>query len=336
MIITRVTDGLGNQMFQYALGRYLSIKNDTDLLLDLCWYKNRSSHGGTNRRFTLKNFNIKAREATKRDIEEVVPFGALGRKVIHTPILLNSLVEGRSPSIPAIGRLLSPGISRKRLAESYNYVWEYSKAPDSTSPQWAYRRRFYAPVLDLDDGVYLHGYWQSPKYFEKIKERLREEFKPKSIRKNVQKVKEKIKASNSVAVHVRRGDFIEQGPGRGNLLPKKYYKKARKIVENCEENLRYFVFSDNPEWASKNRFMMKKSTHVTNEYGTEEHEDIYLMSLCNHNICANSTFSWWSSWVNNNEDSVIIYPSPWKKYGYPNGIIHEWGLFPEGWKVVTY
>jgi hypothetical protein len=335
MIISRVTDGLGNQMFQYALGRRLALKHNTELALDLCWYKDRSAFGGTDREFTLKNFDINARIATKEDIESVIPFGSVGRRMIHTPRIMDLLVDGRSP-ISRLDGFLTAGINRRRLAESYNYAWEYSKSPESQDPHWAYRRRFYEPVLEFGDNLYLHGYWQSFKYIEDIKDKLREEFTPKNMNRDIKRVSKEIAESNSVAVHIRRGDFIQQGPGEGNLLPRKYYERSRNLIEEREEDVEYYIFSDNPDWAAKNRFQDERSTHVSHEYRTEEHEDLYLMSMCKNNINANSTFSVWSSWLNNNEKKKVLIPSPWKKYGYPDGVVQEWDLFPESWKVIAY
>jgi len=335
MIISRVTDGLGNQMFQYALGRRLALKHSTELALDLCWYRDRDAFGGTDREFTLDNFDIKAKVATPEDIESVIPFGALGRKTIHTPILMELIVEGRSP-ISYLEELLSKGMDRRKLAEKCNYIWEYSKYPESEDPPWAYRRRFYEPLLNISDNVYLHGYWQSFKYIEDIRGKLRNDFRPKEPRRKIKNVEERIRNSNSVAVHVRRGDFINQGPGEGNVLPKKYYEKSKRVIEGNNQSVEYYVFSDDPKWAIQNRFTGENCTHVSYKYDTKEYEDMYLMSLCKHNIGANSTFSIWSSWLNSNEEKNVTIPSPWKKYGYKDGIVYEWDLFPENWKVVRY
>ena len=167
--------------------------------------------------------------------------------------------------------------------------------------------------LNIEDDNYIEGYFQSEQYFKNIRDILIEQFTIKQEVSNYTKeINNKIALSkNSCSIHIRRGDFVNTTNinihGSCNL---EYYKKAIKYLENKMENISYFIFSDDIAWCKKN-IETKNAIFIDNEEKRIPHEDIYLMSLCSHNIIANSSFSWWGAWLNQNENKMVIAPKQW-------------------------
>jgi hypothetical protein len=175
-------------------------------------------------------------------------------------------------------------------------------------------------ALNAPRNCLLRGYWQSEKYFKEIQADIRLEFTPRTAPSaKTCAISRAIRASNSVFVHIRRGDYVSEGSvnrvhGTCSL---EYYRDAVACVERMVYQPHWFVFSDDPKWAQEN---IKLSSPVTmvdhnapgNSHGPGmEHEDMWLMSLCRHSILANSSFSWWGAWLNPERDRIVIAPRQW-------------------------
>jgi hypothetical protein len=173
----------------------------------------------------------------------------------------------------------------------------------------------YDPILfNIKQPVYLEGYWQSYKYLEHCEIKIRDEltFNKPLVGKNLE-IAEHIDRVNSVSVHIRRGDYISN-PAFAKVhgfVGIGYYNKA--IQRICAEVVSPFfvVFSDDLKWAKENLQLDKNAIFVTHNTGTSSFEDMRLMSLCKHNIIANSTFSWWAARLNNNVKKIVIAPQKW-------------------------
>ncbi|RXJ84873.1 alpha-1,2-fucosyltransferase [Arcobacter sp. CECT 8985] len=167
--------------------------------------------------------------------------------------------------------------------------------------------------LKIEDNNYIEGYFQSEKYFKNIRDILIKQFTINQELSNyTKKIEFDIKSSqNSCSIHIRRGDFINNKNlsihGTCNI---EYYKNAIEYLEKKIARVSYFIFSDDIEWCKEN-LNLSNAVFVCSEEKRIPHEDIYLMSLCNHNIIANSSFSWWGAWLNNNEKKIIIAPKRW-------------------------
>lgn len=163
----------------------------------------------------------------------------------------------------------------------------------------------------IKEGYYF-GYWQSYKYFEDITDKLRNEFNFKILLdlKNLS-LKSKIENSNSISVHVRRGDYLkEKNKIFQNICTKEYYENAINYIEQHVTNPYYFIFSNDIDWCKQN-FRLKKVMYIDWNNGQDSYKDMQLMSYCKHNIIANSTFSWWGAWLNNNSDKIVCVPEKW-------------------------
>ena len=171
--------------------------------------------------------------------------------------------------------------------------------------------RFDKNFYNLRGDVYLVGYFQSEKYFIDIRSDLFKQFrfKNKPSSDNI-KIIEEVKKTNSVSVHIRRGDYISNNNASGfhGFQGIDYYRKAINIIESKINNPKYFVFSDDIGWCKNNLSLDKNVIFVSNEEG---HEDLRIMTYCKHNIIANSSFSWWGAWLGNNSDKVVIAPKAW-------------------------
>jgi hypothetical protein len=170
-----------------------------------------------------------------------------------------------------------------------------------------------------DSHYYLNGYWQSEKYFTEVEDIIREELKPSD---NILIKLESFPFinSNNVSIHIRRTDYVISN-GYHPVQSIEYYKKGLEIIGDYDNLL---VFSDDINWCKEN---LKFDNMIFVE-DNDDIEDLWLMSLCNHNIIANSSFSWWGAWLNDNKDKKVIAPNKW--FGKTTGL-NQLDIIPEKW-----
>jgi len=269
MVIVRLMGGLGNQMFQYAMGRALASARQVPVKLDFEYLKSDAK-----RAYALHGWNISAPFAT--------PFELLRIRVA------NKLSWKLMPSAPFYVR----PVLRE---QAFLFDPDVSRAP----------RR-----------CLLVGYWQSEKYFKNIETLIRQEFTLRvAPGDKTQEVARAIQSCNSVSVHVRRGDFIseprtQEAHGTCSL---EYYRQAAEYIALRIPDLRFFVFSDDPQWVRENFALGFPTTVVDHNPPGDgrEHEDMWLMSLSMHAVLANSSFSWWGAWLNPVRDRIVVAPRQW-------------------------
>lgn len=159
---------------------------------------------------------------------------------------------------------------------------------------------------------YYWGYWQHIDYVNRVAKDLRVKFRfpePNGI-KNIQLI-QKIKQRNSVSLHIRRGDYLlTANQHLGNVCDITYYKKAITYIKSKIDNPLFIVFSNDISWC-RETFKDIDAVFVDWNTGKESYIDMQLMSLCQHNIIANSSFSWWGAWLNNNLNKIIVSPNKW-------------------------
>lgn len=182
-----------------------------------------------------------------------------------------------------------------------------------------------------EKNIYFDGYWQTEKYFKNVSNIIRENFKFKKelTDKNLD-ILSKILGSQSVSIHIRRGDYYSNPTAYkiyGNICEKEYYSKAINLIKSKVENPQFYIFSDDIEWA-KNNLDLDNSNYIDWNKADNSYIDMQLMSNCKHNIIANSTFSWWGAWLNNNENKIVIAPNKWF-----NGKVTQ-DIIPENWMKI--
>lgn len=158
---------------------------------------------------------------------------------------------------------------------------------------------------------YIWGFWQDERYFEKVDIQVRNIFSFKDVDNFNMTIAHEMKMKNSVAMHIRRGDYAEFGM---SLIDESYYRNAVRIINEIVPNPEFFLFSDDEKEAERIGQGLGLSYRMMNHNkGLESYKDIYLMSQCKHNIIANSSFSWWGAWLNNNPNKHVIAPQIWEK-----------------------
>ncbi len=156
---------------------------------------------------------------------------------------------------------------------------------------------------------YIKGFWQDERYFNAIRQRVIEVFKFRDIDECNLAVAEELKNCNSVSLHIRRGDYITYG---FPIVDVEYYKRAIEYVSDRILNPVFYVFSDDCCAAeSLMRNIGVGYILITHNKGNDSYKDMYLMSQCQHNIIANSSFSWWGAWLNQNKDRIVVAPRNW-------------------------
>jgi len=274
MIIVKLQGGLGNQMFQYATGRQLSVLYDTKLKLDLSFLLDRSlKEDFTFRDFELGKLNIVAEFVKLKDVQFFLKEDFISR--------------------------LKKRFGRFQLFKEENFSFQQE-------------------IFSKGKSIYLDGYWQSERYFINIREKLLSEFTPdrgtlSKLNENpvLKNFREQILNNQSVSVHFRRGDYISNKVTNSyhGTCSYQYYNDAIGLIKQKTGKPHYFLFSDEPEFLTSLDFIKEiPSTTVTSN---DPHLDMHLMSLCKHNIIANSSFSWWGAWLNQNPDKIVIAPERW-------------------------
>ncbi len=274
MIITRLRGGLGNQMFQYALGRHLSLSKNIPLKFDV-QKKTNSFYIVEDYRYCLEAFNIdiKNNQASDKYIEDFRHY------------------KQRTGALAFITNIL--------WADKNRYVQEKSRGFGADFP---------------DNNFYLEGFWQSELYFKESRETLLKDFSLQEYLTGTDAELEKdITSSHAISLHIRRQDYANntRTKNKHGLLTETYYNRAlEKLLGLDKTPPKLFVFSDDIEWVKKNMDFGHKTAYAEGAIDTP-HRDIYLMSKCVHNIVANSSFSWWGAWLNQNPDKIVIAPEKW-------------------------
>ena len=182
------------------------------------------------------------------------------------------------------------------------------------------QKNYYEPSLRFDNAAnscnkpinVLNGYFASEKYFKEIREQLLIDFTVTSnLKEETENLCKEIKAENSIAIHIRRGDFLQHETHNTNKDD--YYIKAINYIENTVDKPVFYFFSDDINWVKSNYKLTSKCVFVDFNNAESNYEDLFLMSKCKHNIIANSTFSWWSAWLNVNPKKIVIAPKVWLK-----------------------
>ena len=273
MVISNIIGGLGNQMFQYATGRTLSLRLSVQLKLDLRDFSSYPLHQG----FELsKLFDCNVEIASNNDLKAVL--GWQEAKLVQ-----------RILKRPQLNRF------------SYrSYVIE---------PSFNY----WVGINTLKENIYLDGYWQSERYFISFADKIREDFTFKQPLSNQNAdIADKISRVNAVSLHVRRGDYISDKRNAFiGVCTLDYYKTAIEIIKTQVDNPMFFVYSDDINWVKNNLVLDKTAVFVNHNLGHESYNDMRLMSLCQHHIIANSSFSWWGAWLNNSPNKIVIAPKQW-------------------------
>lgn len=210
-------------------------------------------------------------------------------------------------------------LSKKILGEKKNYY---------TMDKLLY----YPKVFELNNS-YLDGYWQSEKYFKQIENLLRHDFEfNKELDEKNKIIKEKIENVNSVSIHIRRGDYLSDKNKKiyGDIATLEYYEKAISYIYENVENPYFFIFSNDIEWCKEN-FNIKNIEFIDWNKGIDSYKDMQLMSYCKHNIIANSSFSWWGAWLNNNRDKIVVCPNKWINDN--ESLIED--IIPKTWTIMN-
>lgn len=286
MIIVRIWEGLGNQMFQYAYARSLraqglEVRLDLRKAYDDTFEKYRNHQQRDN---SIQNFRITIPEI---DVNKYKKYSYLQRDKL---------------------------VKKMQFWLGTHFLWKYRFYEEE-------RQEFSLKSQRIKGNYYVKGWFQSEEYFKEIREILIKEFTPKKKIRISNKLREALEYSECVSVHVRRGDYVKIDMTIGAV----YYKKAVAYIKTVYEKPLFLVFSDDLDWAKENILGDEQCILVNEERKLQDYEELFIMSRCRSNIIANSTFSWWAAWLNQNEDKHVIAPKKWST-GQGKIVPKEWML----------
>ena len=269
MIITRISGGLGNQMFQYAIAKSIAKKNDDMFKLDTSFYPKQ-----TLRKYELSFLNIEENIASEKECIKL---------------------RGKEDFLFKVKRKFKFAIKRPK-----SYTFE----ENITS--------FDKNIWSKTGEIYLDGFWQNEDYFKDIRDDILKDFSLKiAISNEANKHLYNIKNSQSISLHVRRGDYVQDSHTNSvhGTCDLEYYKKTIEYINNKITSPIFYIFSDDISWCKENFSFLENKIFVDDTKSA--FDDLELMQNCKHNIIANSTFSWWGAWMNENKNKIVISPEIW-------------------------
>lgn len=289
MVVVRVRGGLGNQMFQYGFAKYQELSNE-EVYLDITDYKTHIHHYGF-------------------ELDKV--FSGLSYEIIDE----KRLNKVRMAPNMFLNRVLNKTFDIQIVRGS-----EFREQPAvSVSKRYAYKK-----------DIYFNGFWSNYEYIEAVKDILRKEFVFNYIPEGRNReLMDFLRGKTSVSVHVRRGDYLQEEELR-DVCGLGYYRKAFEFFVEKNVKTIFVVFSDDIPWAKEHFNFSPNMIFVDwNNGELRSHIDMQMMSLCNHNIIANSTFSWWGAWLNVNKDKCVVAPRYWR-----NNNRNESFIYPKDWMLL--
>ena len=275
-VVIREFGGLGNQLFQYAAGKYYAKRYGAALRIavDPAW---NAQCNGYPRPCLLSHFSITAPLAERSTFDRILLTDKAWLKAAAAPF------------------------------KSALQIQVFAEQPE--------HRYCFLRDLPLERDVktlYLLGYFQANRLVEEIAGELRVELtlKEPPQGKNLEVLQQIRRSSNPVSLHIRRGDATLPTEGRV-VLPMEYYKQAISIIKEQLIDPAFFVFSDDMAFVRENLPRDSRMVFVELNDDFTAHEDLRLMASCRHHIIANSTFSWWGAWLNPRADKMVVAPRHW-------------------------
>lgn len=278
MITVRFQGGLGNQMFQYCIYRVFETQGK-EVQADIFYY-------------TQHNL------AMPFELDCVFP---------HINLIYSS-IENQYAKVACNPK-------RRTILKILNYL-QFILFTDRLNYFYEIREGYFNRYIFNIKNGFLEGFWQSEKYFSHIQEDIRKNFQFKHITdKKVLSYSKLIQETNSVSIHIRRGDYLSEDNRKlfGGICTNNYYRKAVSYIKSKVSDAKFFIFSDDIDWVANHTNVNSDITFVkkTEFIQPDNWYDMYLMSQCKHNIIANSSFSWWSAWLNSNKNKIVISPQNW-------------------------
>ncbi|MBS6577346.1 alpha-1,2-fucosyltransferase [Parabacteroides goldsteinii] len=294
MDIVLLSGGLGNQMSQYAFAVAKKIKNQVRINTYLL-----------RREYVHQGYELQRVFEISEDFDGKIDLICrFFRKILY--------LKGRCFFLPLCECIFAflKMINIHLICERYDYLFDSS-------------------LLNCKSGLNLYlGGWHSEKYYCLVEKEIRSLFKFDVGKLNVKSfnLKEQLDNCNAVSLHVRRGDYVNELNKNkfGDICSIEYYRKSINYIRKRVDNPVFIVFSDDIEW-TKNNIYLENCIYVDWNKGKDSWQDMCLMSFCKHNINANSTFSWWGAWLNNNRNKIVIVPN-----SFIRGISTP-DLYPEKW-----
>lgn len=289
-----MSGGLGNQMFQYAFAKAYALKHNGQVALDLSFYQDGHEKTKiTPRSFKLNQFRCDLEVTTSTPLWAKYYSSRVVRK-LHDILFLPFILKDEEKGY------------RKSYIENF------------------YRNKLFI------------GYFQSPQYLMAYRDILLKDFTPKSsLSDGYQPLLEQVRSSESVSLHVRRGDYLlSHNNSIHGVLTLEYYQRAVDFVRSKTSAPTFFIFSDDIDWCKSNLKIESPTIFINPTADSSDRSDIadlILMSNCKHNIIANSSFSWWGAWLNQDPNKIVIAPENW--FADKTRLL-EWDIFPKDWHIL--
>ena len=285
-VYVRLLGGLGNQLFQYAMGRALADAREAELVLDPRFILRKGCISG----LAIDEFAIRARYLTDAEAAHFKePVWKLSR---------------------ALRRQINPWLG-------YYHETEHS---------------FDTEALAQSNDVMLSGFWQSERYFASHGHQLRTDLVLKHpLPSAAVKLAVQMASSPSVAMHVRRGDYLTDPKAlvKHGVTSAHYYQTALQLMIEKLGGVDLYVFSDDPDWVRTN--IQHSNIIFVSDFGFSAEQDLWLISACQHQIIANSSFSWWGAYLNDYANKIIVAPQPW----FDAKHMAQQDIIPAGWNTLA-
>lgn len=225
---------------------------------------------------------------------------------LHNGFELNTIFNINLPQINSLERKLYLRNNNKWIWRKLRKIYNTTNAYIKESPEFAYSQT----IFEDHENRYYWGYWQHIHYLNRVEDLLRQtlQFPPFENSENIS-LQNLIRKENAVSLHVRRGDYLQE-PLFKDICTEEYYQKSIQFILDTQDSPLFIVFSNDINWC-ESQFKDLNAIFVDHNIGLNSFRDLQLMSLCEHHIIANSSFSWWGAWLNKNPNKVVISPKKW-------------------------
>lgn len=276
MVIVRVWEGLGNQLFQYAYAYALRKRLQCPVCLDVR-HCNRGDlpferEDIVKRKLGINHFNISLKKIDTRKIFEL---RCLDRHEVW-------------------------GWPQYFVLKQGNGKWRMVKDDDKISNVWP-------DIWTPQNHTYVNAHCMNANYYRAYRDDLLKELQLKEEPGLSGELKDILESENTVSIHIRLTDYLRDPAA---VCVQKYYDKAIQYIKDVVERPYFIIFTDDPQMA-KERYKFKDNVHWICKDGYRDYEEMVLMSKCKHNIIAGSTFSYWGAWLNRNSQKIVVAPRKW-------------------------